>query len=65
MTADFHPPIRHPGESRDPISLRNFDSASRMDRIQWIPAFAGMTEVNVGMAEKNVEMTGNGAGGAA
>jgi hypothetical protein len=36
--------IRHPGESRDPLNKGNLASAARVERIYWVPAFAGMTE---------------------
>jgi hypothetical protein len=36
--------IRHPGESWDPLNKRSAGSI-QIERILWIPAFAGMTKV--------------------
>jgi hypothetical protein len=38
------PYSRHPGESRDPLNSLNASSAAQMSLIQWVPAFAGMTD---------------------
>ena len=42
--------IRHPGESRDPLNLVHASSAAQIVLIQWVPAFAGMTNLHAGAA---------------
>src|SRR5439155_21632439 len=36
-------PIRHPGESRDPLNTRKAGGAARVEIIKWVPTFVGMT----------------------
>ena len=36
-------PIRHPGESRDPLNSFHTPGTTQIALIQWVPAFAGMT----------------------
>jgi hypothetical protein len=43
MRPSGFPLNRHPGESREPLNSFRAISTARIEFIQWIPVFAGMT----------------------
>src|SRR5262245_26199091 len=44
------------GESRDPLNKYNLGCAARLERIYWVPAFAGMTFPEIPSAHSILEM---------